>query len=91
MCFTLNNYTDDEYEKIKQKLTEWTVVYAIIGKEIGDNGTSHLQGFVSTGNKNRKTWTTWKSFIPRAHFEQAKRTDAENEKYCSKAGLFSTR
>jgi len=36
--FTLNNYTTEEVELVK----EWDCKYLIFGKEIGESGTPHL-------------------------------------------------
>lgn len=41
LCFTLNNYTSREFDLIKQTPVS---VYGIIGEEVGENGTPHLQG-----------------------------------------------
>lgn len=41
-CFTLNNWTQEEYEDLTSRQVKWMV----IGKEVGDNGTPHLQGCV---------------------------------------------
>jgi len=38
--FTLNNWTDDELEDLMEFPCQWMV----IGKEIGESGTKHLQG-----------------------------------------------
>ncbi|AKV62300.1 putative replication initiation protein [Otevirus soksuewis] len=84
-CFTLNNYTDADCEALKEKLTTDTCSRAIVGKEKGENGTPHLQGFVSL--KTRKRLSAMKTFLsPRYHFEQAKGTDEQNTEYCSKEG-----
>ena len=47
-CFTLNNYTSDEVKAIKAKFEDPAVDlrYGIIGHEVGDNGTPHLQDTV---------------------------------------------
>lgn len=45
-CFTLNNYNDDDLEKLKEYAQQWCQ-FAIIGKEIAPTtGTPHLQGYM---------------------------------------------
>jgi len=57
--------------------------YLITQLEIGDNGTLHFQGYVYLEGRG-KTLSAIKSLSPRAHFEIAKGTPADNTKYCSK-------
>ncbi|QGR26087.1 replication-associated protein [Werosea circovirus] len=84
-CLTLNNPTDEEKAALTAKLTEDNCEYAIIGNEVGDNGTPHLQGFVNLKKKLRLK--QMKELIsPRAHLEQAMGSDSDNEDYCSKGG-----
>lgn len=85
-CFTLNNYTDDEYNRI---LNETRFDYVIIGKEVGDLGTPHLQGYVRFPNAVRLA--TLKKIMPRAHLEIAKGNAESNITYCSKEGNFEER
>lgn len=42
IVFTLNNYTPEEYEHLCEiaRTTKWF----IMGMEVGENGTPHLQG-----------------------------------------------
>lgn len=47
VCFTLNNYTEDEY----QSICNLECVYLVVGKETGESGTPHLQGFISFTNR----------------------------------------
>jgi hypothetical protein len=84
-CFTLNNPTEQELAHVKDVLTEQNCEFAVVGKEKGAQGTFHLQGFVNLKVKRRlngmKDWLS-----PRAHFEQAKGNDTQNDEYCSKEG-----
>lgn len=81
--FTLNNFTDDEDTTIKKYLSTKTHV---VGYEIGENGTAHLQGYFE--DKNPISFETLKKIMPRAHFEKANGSADDNYKYCSKDGVF---
>ncbi|AHY24220.2 replication protein [bream circovirus 1] len=82
-CFTLNNYVEADLERLKTNLTEAVCEFAVIGKEKGESGTPHLQGFVNLKTKARLS--SMKEVIsPRAHFEPAKGTDLQNDEYCTK-------
>lgn len=59
-------------------------LYAIVGREKGEQGTPHLQGFCHF--KARKRLTALKKIFPRAHWEKARGSDKDNEAYCSKEG-----
>jgi hypothetical protein len=84
-CWTLNNYTDDErnaLEALGSELPE-PVIYLIFGEEEGENGTPHLQGFISFSK--RMTFRFTKTLISeRAHLESAKGSPKQNKEYCSK-------
>lgn len=79
-CFTLNNYTTEEEEGCRTIDT----VYKIFGKEVGDQGTPHLQGYLVFANK--KSLAQLKKLLPRAHLESAKADAIKNAEYCSKEG-----
>lgn len=86
-CFTLNNYTSDEKDALAALVPEHAS-YLVYGEEVGENGTPHLQGFVSFSV--RRVATTVKRFIGRrAHIEVARGSPAQAANYCKKDGAFS--
>lgn len=85
-CFTINNYTDEDIEK----LNTFECDYIIYGKEIGESGTPHLQGYVVLLNKKRINWLK-KNFHPTAHLEIKRGSVSEALNYCKKDGDFVER
>lgn len=85
-CWTLNNYTESEYNKIKMDMHSNTVEKWIIGKEVGSNGTPHLQGYIYF--KNGRSFESVKNMIQKAHWESAKGKPDQNYNYCSKENNF---
>lgn len=79
-CFTINNYTTEDIACI----AGWDVVYVIHGKETGESGTPHLQGYVVVGKTARLT--AMKKLHATAHWEVAKGSSEQNITYCSKDG-----
>jgi hypothetical protein len=85
--FTLNNYTDDEEVFIQNQEDNDLVVYLGYGKEVGDNGTPHLQGMISL--RSRKRLSQVKTLLSdRVHLEVMRGTLQESLDYCSKDGDF---
>lgn len=81
-CFTLNNYTDEEVEALEAKMDE-RVSFMVYGREVGDSGTPHLQGFIYF--RHAKTQNAAKNFIsPRAHVEPRRGTFTQAITYCTK-------
>lgn len=89
-CFTLNNYTEQEYEDLVGLFNSGGCQYLIIGKEVApETGTEHLQAFIYF--KNAKSFSAAKAVLGhRAHLEIAKGTIDQNYRYCSKGGNFAT-
>lgn len=80
--FTLNNYTEQEYNNILNHCIKKKWKYCI-GKEIGkENGIKHLQGYLEA--KNPISFNTIKKLLPKAHIEKAFGTLEQNFAYCSK-------
>lgn len=81
-CFTLNNYGVDDVGTIGAMAHR----YCIIGREVGENGTPHLQGFMCFKNQ-RKFDQVQKLFKPlKPHIERARGDIDSNIIYCSKEG-----
>ena len=78
--FTLNNPTADEIDFSQSPY----VRYAIWQKEIGANGSPHLQGYVEF-NKNVSFKATIAIFGNGAHLEERRGTRDEAREYCRKA------
>jgi len=79
-CFTLNNYSQEEQEALRNV----TCAYMVFGRERGDEGTPHLQGYVHL--QHQKTLTAMKKIMPRAHLEVRMGTVDQAVEYCKKEG-----
>lgn len=82
-CFTLNNFTDADTTSISDFFPR-LATYVIFGREVGESGTPHLQGYIQFTEKKRLT--ALKKLLPTAHWEVARGTPEENKTYCSKDG-----
>lgn len=90
-CFTLNNYTEDEYSAFLPRDATGArtlppiLDYIVVGKEIGTFGTPHLQGFLSFCDRSRIA--ACKRLSSRAHWEVARSVERAID-YCKKDGDF---
>lgn len=84
---TLNNYTEEDYEDL---INHKHIGYIIIGREIGEKGTKHLQMYFQLKEKKRLPWVK-KHINNKMHIEQSRGTPDDNVKYCSKDNDFKER
>jgi hypothetical protein len=80
-CFTLNNYTDQDIADFKASFADSKDF--VVGKEVGTNGTPHLQGVIRF--EKARTYNNMKKLLPRAHIEMMKKYNA-SVIYCKKEG-----
>lgn len=85
-CFTINNYTEDDLAALLLLSLNDNVKYLIYGKEVGDLGTPHLQGYIYW--KNAVLFSAVKKVLPRSHIEASRGTIQQNVDYCSKENDF---
>ncbi|AMB42952.1 putative Rep protein [Circovirus-like genome DCCV-1] len=79
VVFTINNWT----EEIWLEVTQFDWLYVVVGKEIGESGTPHLQGYGCFHKKQRYATLArkWKG-----HFEVSRGTPQQASDYCKKGG-----
>lgn len=88
-CFTLNNYTEEQ-----RSPPEWIksiTTGGVWGREIGDNGTPHIQGFMAL--KKKSTITGVRKHFPSGfsmHMEACKGNAQQNIDYCTKGEDYET-
>lgn len=82
VCFTINNWTQNEYDE----LIAIKCTYLVVGKEVGKEGTPHLQGYIEFSGGKR--FSTLKKMLPRAHIEKRKKSAEQASDYCKKDGDF---
>lgn len=85
--FTLNNYTEEEIELINSFLKK--CIYGIYGKEVGEQGTPHLQGYFKLQNRRRLGGLKKEKCFIRAHLEPSRKCDQANVNYCKKENDFT--
>ena len=83
-CFTLNNYNDEDLENIMSA----EVQYLIFGKEVGKEGTPHLQGYVRLNKSVRMTGLKKLFNCNSIHVEKRYASEKQAIEYCKKDGDF---
>lgn len=81
-CFTWNNYPATAEEQLRTFFSTKRAVYMVVGREIGESGTPHLQGYIHL--KDAITFARFKHYFPSMHIEKAKGNAEQNKTYCSK-------
>lgn len=86
-CFTLNNPTETEIERLSRVVGD-DISYICWGREVGDAGTPHLQGYLELGRKHRLNGV--KQLVgERLHLELRRGTQEQAILYCQKDGAFT--
>lgn len=80
--FTINNWTEEDEAQVAMCGAQYTVY----GKEKGDSGTPHLQGYMYF--KSARTLKSISKKLPRAHLEVRKGSHEQARDYCKKDGDF---
>lgn len=88
-AFTVNNWSENEYKDLLSYFSSNSSKF-IIGKEIGEQGTPHLQGYVEFSKKLRLTQIKKIKGFERANLRKCDGTREDNFIYCSKDGDFIT-
>lgn len=84
--FTLNNYEEEQYKALCDEMRE-VCNYFVMGKEKGEKGTPHLQGFFQL-KKKQNLKRLKQTFGRGLHFEKRKGTPSQAAEYCKKEGSF---
>ena len=85
-AFTLNDYTDDDEQRIAAAASSEGVVYVVYGREVASTGTPHLQGHVSLSVKKRQPQLV--RLFGQAHYTVA-RSVKHSIDYCKKDGDYT--
>jgi len=77
-CFTVNNWTEDQKSELSRifRGSRW-----IMGEEVGESGTPHLQGYVKFSKAVRPLEHVK---VKGVHWEKARGSVDQNIEYCSK-------
>jgi len=87
-CFTLNHPSGDDEAHLGSLCDEIEaghLRYLVMGREVGESGTAHLQGYLELKTPERLVWL--RGHVHQyAHFEQRRGTREQARDYCMKDG-----
>lgn len=81
-CFTYNNPPEGTLETMETLFNKFECKY-IMGREVGESGTPHIQGYIESAKKIRPIE---RFGIKEIHWEKCKGNREANLKYCAKDG-----
>lgn len=87
ICFTQNNYTPETYAALQAFGTQHCL-YMVLGKEVGDSGTAHIQGFLYFENPHVYPCKKFRDISHAAHDEMIRGSPRQASDYCKKEGDF---
>jgi len=88
-CFTLNNYDENDLVLLRDTAKLPCCGYLIFQQEEGEQGTPHIQGYISLTSRQRLNQLK-KLVGDRSHLEVAKGSPEQNRTYCSKSKTAKT-
>lgn len=89
-CYTLNNYTIEEFENLENLQNSDIVTYHVFGQEHTNpgEGTPHIQGYIHLNKRIRLNQLKQLLQTDRIHAEPAKGSEEQNRTYCTKEGNY---
>lgn len=82
-CFTLNNWTNDEQQQLRDGFPD-TFAYLVFGREVGESGTAHLQGFFCLHSRSSLRQVRRIPGLARSHLERTRGKSHQAAAYCKK-------
>ena len=86
--WTLNNPTNEEEQGICNAFPGNGLVYHVFGREVGNSGTPHLQGYSIFESQVRFSTVKSRLGTNRLHLEVSRGSPQQNKDYCTKDGNF---
>lgn len=83
-CFTLNNYTEEEEKQLLSLVEMKSVSYLIYGREVGAQGTPHLQGYLELPIRKSLRGVKRLLGLERVHLEERRGSQEQAIIYCKK-------